>query len=179
MHLHDQFGHGPHEPHLLPEDICGLADDPYRVFLARRQGAVPEVVRHEVTGLIGETDEDLAALCERIDGISREALERAQLLADLYKPKVVIEHPAAQYRLAREFIPGEPLATSAHQQVAAAEALNGPQDAVDEMVEEFRARRDLIVEGLNSIPGVNCLKPHGAFYVFPDMSGTGMSGPEL
>ena len=69
--------------------------------------------------------------------------------------------------------------TSAHQQLAAAEALNGPQDAVDEMVDEFRARRDLIVAGLNQIPGVNCRTPHGAFYVFPDMSGTGLTGPEL
>ncbi len=68
--------------------------------------------------------------------------------------------------------------TSAHQQVAAAEALNGPQDAVAEMVEEFRARRDLIVDGLNSIPGVTCLRPNGAFYVFPDISGTGLTGPQ-
>jgi len=68
--------------------------------------------------------------------------------------------------------------TSAHQQMAAAEALTGPQDAVDEMVEEFRARRDLIVDGLNSIPGVRCLRPKGAFYVFPDISGTGMNGTE-
>ena len=68
--------------------------------------------------------------------------------------------------------------TSAHQQLAAAEALNGPQDAVDEMVEEFRARRDLIVDGLNTIPGVRCLRPKGAFYVFPDISGTGLTGPE-
>jgi len=69
--------------------------------------------------------------------------------------------------------------TSAHQQMAAVEALNGPQDEVDRMVEEFRARRDLIVDGLNSIPGVSCLRPAGAFYVFPDMSGTGLSGREL
>jgi aspartate aminotransferase len=68
--------------------------------------------------------------------------------------------------------------TSAHQQIAAAEALNGPQDAVDEMVGEFRARRDLMVDGLNSIRGVRCLRPSGAFYVFPDISGTGMTGPE-
>jgi aspartate/methionine/tyrosine aminotransferase len=68
--------------------------------------------------------------------------------------------------------------TSAHQQLAAAEALNGPQDAVDEMVEEFRARRDLIVDGLNAIPGINCLRPKGAFYVFPDIAGTGLTGPE-
>lgn len=68
--------------------------------------------------------------------------------------------------------------TSAHQQIAAAEALTGPQNAVDAMVEEFRARRDLIVDGLNAIPGVRCLRPKGAFYVFPDISGTGLSGPE-
>jgi aspartate/methionine/tyrosine aminotransferase len=47
------------------------------------------------------------------------------------------------------------------------------------MVREFRARRDLIVDGLNSIPGVSCLRPSGAFYVFPDISGTGLSGPQL
>jgi aspartate/methionine/tyrosine aminotransferase len=69
--------------------------------------------------------------------------------------------------------------TSAHQQVAAAEALTGPQDAVDAMIEEFRARRDLIVDGLNEIPGIRCLRPHGAFYVFPDISGTGMTGPQV
>jgi aspartate/methionine/tyrosine aminotransferase len=69
--------------------------------------------------------------------------------------------------------------TSAAQQIAAAEALNGPQDEVDRMVEEFRARRDLIVDGLNAIPGISCLRPAGAFYVFPDVSGTGMNGSEM
>jgi len=47
------------------------------------------------------------------------------------------------------------------------------------MVEEFRVRRDLVVDGLNSIPGVTCLRPAGAFYAFPDISGTGLSGAEL
>jgi aspartate/methionine/tyrosine aminotransferase len=47
------------------------------------------------------------------------------------------------------------------------------------MVEEFRARRDLVVDGLNAIPGIQCLRPQGAFYVFPDVSGTGISAPEL
>src|SRR5438105_7607039 len=69
--------------------------------------------------------------------------------------------------------------TSAHQQVAAAEALTGPQDAVDAMIAEFRARRDLIVDGLNQIAGIRCLRPHGAFYVFPDVSGTGMTGSQI
>ena len=64
-------------------------------------------------------------------------------------------------------------------QVGAVEALRGPQAEVEAMVEEFRARRDLVVDGLNAIPGIRCLRPHGAFYVFPEISGTGLSGKEL
>jgi aspartate aminotransferase len=45
-------------------------------------------------------------------------------------------------------------------------ALTGPQDSVKEMVSEFKARRDLIVEGINAIPGLSCNSPQGAFYVF-------------
>ncbi|MBI5183314.1 MAG: pyridoxal phosphate-dependent aminotransferase [Nitrospinae bacterium] len=55
-------------------------------------------------------------------------------------------------------------------QKAAVEALNGSQDATAIMVEEFRKRRDYIVERLNSIEGVSCFKPLGAFYVFPNIS---------
>jgi aspartate/methionine/tyrosine aminotransferase len=69
--------------------------------------------------------------------------------------------------------------TSAFSQIAAVEALTGPQDAVDAMVEEFRLRRSLIVEGLNALPGVRCLLPSGAFYAFPNVSGTGMTGTEF
>jgi len=69
--------------------------------------------------------------------------------------------------------------TSAFSQIAAVEALTGPQDAVDAMVEEFRVRRSLIVEGLNALPGVRCQLPSGAFYAFPNVSGTGMTGTEF
>jgi aspartate aminotransferase len=69
--------------------------------------------------------------------------------------------------------------TNAATQWAGVEALTGPQDAVAEMVAEFQARRDLIVDGLNAIPGVTCLRPKGAFYAFPDISGTGLTGAEL
>ena len=48
-------------------------------------------------------------------------------------------------------------------------ALAGPQDEVKGMVAEFRRRRDVIVEGLNKIPGITCRKPAGAFYVFPNI----------
>ncbi len=55
-------------------------------------------------------------------------------------------------------------------QAAGIAALTGPQDCVTAMVEEFRHRRDLVVAGLNALPGVSCRVPRGAFYVFPDVS---------
>ncbi|HET6460219.1 MAG TPA: pyridoxal phosphate-dependent aminotransferase [Syntrophales bacterium] len=55
-------------------------------------------------------------------------------------------------------------------QMAAVEALNGNQDSIGVMVAEFERRRNVIVEMLNSIPGITCMLPHGAFYVFPDVS---------
>jgi aspartate/methionine/tyrosine aminotransferase len=64
-------------------------------------------------------------------------------------------------------------------QLGAVEALTGPQGDVDAMVVEFRARRDLVVDGLNAIAGVSCLRPTGAFYAFPDIAGTGLTGAEL
>jgi aspartate/methionine/tyrosine aminotransferase len=64
-------------------------------------------------------------------------------------------------------------------QVGAVQALVGPQDDVDAMVVEFKARRDLVVSGLNAIPGISAKTPFGAFYAFPDISGTGLSGAEL
>jgi aspartate/methionine/tyrosine aminotransferase len=69
--------------------------------------------------------------------------------------------------------------TSSFSQMAAVEALTGPQDSVDAMVEEFRARRSLVVEGLNRIPGFSCRMPQGAFYAFPNVSGTGLTGAEV
>jgi aspartate aminotransferase len=69
--------------------------------------------------------------------------------------------------------------TAAFSQWAAVEALRGPQDEPNKMVEAFRQRRDVIVDGLNQIPGFRCLRPKGAFYVFPNVEGTGKSSREM
>jgi aspartate aminotransferase len=69
--------------------------------------------------------------------------------------------------------------TAAMTQMAGVEALNGPQESVDRMVAEFRKRRDVIVSGLNALDGVSCVEPQGAFYVFPDVRGTGFTSREL
>ena len=64
-------------------------------------------------------------------------------------------------------------------QYAGIEALTGSQESVHRMVGEFRKRRDLIVEGLNEIPGISCLLPKGAFYAFPNITRLGMDCKRL
>lgn len=63
--------------------------------------------------------------------------------------------------------------TSSFTQMAGIEALNGPQDIAEDMIAEFKRRRDVIVDGLNEIPGFRCHRPQGAFYVFPNIEQTG------
>ncbi len=65
-------------------------------------------------------------------------------------------------------------ATATFIQPAGIEALRGSQDDVDAMVAAFRRRRDLMVAGLNEIPGFRCLKPQGAFYAFPQVASLGV-----
>jgi len=69
--------------------------------------------------------------------------------------------------------------TASFTQRAGIAALTGPRGEVDAMVAEFRRRRDAIVAGLNQIPGFRCALPGGAFYAFPNVTGTGMSSKEL
>ena len=69
--------------------------------------------------------------------------------------------------------------TSVFSQMAAIAALEGPQDSVWMMMEEFTKRRDLVVEGLNSLPGITCPEPKGAVYAFPNIRGTGLSSQEF
>ena len=64
-------------------------------------------------------------------------------------------------------------------QFAGVAALTGPQDAVDEMVAAFDERRQVIMRELNEIPGFSCVEPSGAFYAFPNISGTQFSAQEL
>ena len=66
-------------------------------------------------------------------------------------------------------------------QMAVIEALESPESdaSVRRMVEEFRSRRDLVVAGLNAMPGVRCQVPQGAFYAFPNVEGTGLDERQL
>ena len=67
--------------------------------------------------------------------------------------------------------------TASFVQLAGVAALQGEQ--AGRMVAEFKRRRDLLVDGLNKLPGVTCRRPRGAFYVFPNITGTGRSSAEV
>ncbi len=69
--------------------------------------------------------------------------------------------------------------TNAATQMACIAALEGPQDSVETMRQAFEERREVIVELLNGLPGFHCVRPGGAFYAFPNISGTGRNSYEL
>jgi aspartate aminotransferase len=64
-------------------------------------------------------------------------------------------------------------------QLAGIEAINGDQSAIADMRTAYQQRRNVLVEGLNSIPGIDCVKPEGAMYAFPSITGTGMTSDEF
>src|SRR5699024_7219534 len=87
-------------------------------------------------------------------------------------PASLIDH-AERLQINSNSCPAAPI------QMAGLEALTGSQDAVDHMVQTFDERRRLIVELLNDVPGFSCVTPKGAFYAFPNITGTGMTSKQL
>jgi len=87
--------------------------------------------------------------------------------------------PGKLYEYARKLAVNSFSCVNAPSQFAALEALTGPQDAVAKMVAEFDARRKLVVDGLNKLPGVSCIVPKGAFYAFPNIKETGWKAKPL
>jgi len=87
-------------------------------------------------------------------------------------PSCLIEH-AERLQINSNSCPSAPA------QVAGIEALRGPQDSVDMMLRTFDERRKLIVKLLNEVPGFSCIEPKGAFYAFPNITGTGLESKQL
>ena len=69
--------------------------------------------------------------------------------------------------------------TSVFTQIAGIEALEGSQDFVSNMMKEFTKRREIVVDGLNSLQGIKCSIPKGAFYAFPNIKNTGMTSQQF
>ncbi|TGE31584.1 pyridoxal phosphate-dependent aminotransferase [Desulfosporosinus sp. Sb-LF] len=89
-----------------------------------------------------------------------------------------VMHPEIADRIAQLMVNSNSC-TSASTQMAGKEALTGPQHEVHSMVAEFKKRRDIMVNGLNSIPGVSCILPEGSFYVFPNFKSFGKDCKEI
>ncbi|MEM7696044.1 MAG: pyridoxal phosphate-dependent aminotransferase [Pseudomonadota bacterium] len=87
--------------------------------------------------------------------------------------------PAALYDSARKLAVNYWSCVNAPTQHAGVAALTGPQDAVDTMMAAFDDRRRAVTEALNALPGVTCATPKGAFYAFPNISGTGWKAKPL
>ncbi len=110
--------------------------------------------------------------CLLLDGFSKTWAMTGWRLGYGVGPKWLID---AMARLANN----DHSCVASFSQIAAIEALNGPQDAVTAMVAEFQRRRDVIVKGLNQLPGFSCLTPEASFYAFPSIKGTGMKSQAL
>jgi aspartate/methionine/tyrosine aminotransferase len=87
--------------------------------------------------------------------------------------------PDRLYELARKLAVNAHSCVNAAAQYAGMAALTGPQDEVARMAAEFDARRKLVTDGLNALPGVSCASPKGAFYAFPNVSRTGWKAKAL
>ena len=87
--------------------------------------------------------------------------------------------PDALYENARKLAVNAWSCVNAPSQIAGIAAIDGPQDAVNEMLAQFDIRRKAVVEHLNAIPGIHCVVPKGAFYAFPNVSGTGVKAKKL
>jgi aspartate aminotransferase len=87
--------------------------------------------------------------------------------------------PAALRERATRLAVNSHSCVNASAQWAGVAAIEGPQDAVDRMVAAFAERRQVIVRALNALPGVRCVNPGGAFYAFPNISGTGLTAKAL
>lgn len=110
--------------------------------------------------------------CVLLDGLSKTYAMTGWRCGYAAVPEVLVE-PLTR------FIVNSVSCVPAFVQTAGVAALTGPQEAVGAMVEEFHSRRDLVVSGLNALPGVSCRVPRGAFYAFPDVSGVPLGAQEL
>jgi aspartate/methionine/tyrosine aminotransferase len=166
----------PHNPcgsALTRQDCAAIADIAQRhdlivlsdeVYWAIRYGSQPHASVLDVDGMADRTI--------LLDGWSKTFAMTGWRLGFGVFPSALVE-PISR------LVINSVSCTSAFSQYAAVAALEGPWAPVEEMVAEFRRRRDVIVAGLNDLPGVTCLQPQGAFYVFPNITGTGLTSAQL
>ena len=144
----------------VERDVLVLADEIYSRFLYEGE-------HHSITAFPGMAERTII-----LDGFSKTYAMTGWRLGYGVMPLELVE-PISR------LVTNSVSCTASFTQMAAIEALDGPQDDAYGMVAEFKRRRDLIVNGLNAIPGIRCPMPKGAFYVFPNVEGTGLSSAEF
>ncbi|MFC1562635.1 pyridoxal phosphate-dependent aminotransferase [candidate division KSB1 bacterium] len=157
---------------LTEEDLKGLAEVAVKDDIIVMSDEVYKDIYFE-----GEHKSIISfdGMCERtifIDGFSKTFSMTGWRLGYGVVPKELAEH------IARLMVNSNSC-TASFIQRAGIGALKGPMDEVYDMVGKLKERRDAIVKGLNGIDGISCLMPKGAFYVFPNIKGLGISSDEL
>ncbi|MBI2217858.1 MAG: pyridoxal phosphate-dependent aminotransferase [Candidatus Rokubacteria bacterium] len=137
-----------------------LTDEIYRDFLYDAEFV-------SITGMPGMRDRVIL-----LDGFSKSFAMTGWRLGYGVMPVALAEHVT-------RLMVNSASCTASFVQLAGIAALEGDQTPVARMVAEFRRRRDVFVEGLNRLPGVKCARPRGAFYTFPNITGTGRSSAEV
>ena len=141
-------------------DVAVLSDEIYSEILY-------EGKHHSIAALPGMKDRTVI-----LDGFSKTFAMTGWRAGYGVCPKWLVPHVA-------RLMTNSNSCTASFTQRACMEAISGPMDEVKRMVAEFKKRRDVIVKGLNEIPGFSCKTPKGAFYVFPNVKNTGISSQEL
>lgn len=144
----------------VENDLAVLSDEIYSEILYEGE-------HHSIAGFDGMAERTII-----LDGFSKTYAMTGWRMGYGVMPEAFASHVA-------RLMTNTNSCTASFTQRAGIEALNGPQEPVRRMVAEFKRRRDVIVDGLNAIPGVSCLRPHGAFYVFPNITGTGWDSRKL
>ncbi len=188
---------------LDPEELASLVSDRTRmIILNTPQNPTGGVLTKEDVEFVSRlaVERDLYVVADEIYSQITYGFEHASILAEpgMKKRTVLMDGMSKAYamcgwRLGYGVAPQElavqmerlmintSSCAAAFTQMAAIEAFDSPQSeqSVRRMVEEFRRRRDIVVDGLNDMPGVRCQRPEGAFYAFPNIEGTGLDERDL
>jgi aspartate aminotransferase len=157
---------------LTSQDLQAVAD----IALEREILVLSDEIYSHI--LYGETHRSVAALPGMLDHtVILDGFSKTYAMTG-WRLGYGIMRPELQGHFSR-LVTNSVSCTAPFVQRAGLEALAGAEDAAKAMVSEFRRRRDFLVSGLNQIPGIHCLLPSGAFYVFPCIKAFGMTSSQI
>ena len=144
---------------VADRDIIVMTDEVYSRMVYEGQ-------HHSILSLDGMKEKTIL-----IEGFSKTYAMTGWRLGYGVMPKNVAD-------MVSKFMVNSNSCTASFTQRAGIQALRGPQDDSENMIAKFKERKSVIVDGLNSLPGISCRTPKGAFYVFPNIKETGLTSEE-